>query len=237
MERERSNFTVGQSIAQNATTSIVPMLPPTQAASPSSTPHVPQTATPPPKGLPTGAKAGIAVALIAIIAVSAGLALFFMRRRRSRNVVEDHGFIESARPPSTLPGHGVVEYFPSQDKKDGLIPQVEISEVPIAELQDDGKPVELVDTEIYELPDHVRDRELMSTPIMELQGSRVGSELDVSKIREEKDPVVGEIEKRDKDNDAVDDADADADAAAAPPADDSSEEKTDKIGCNDNEEL
>lgn len=188
-------MTVGQAVAQNSTTNVVPLLSPSQANSTDSPASAAATHKPS-NGMGTGAIPGIVVAMVALLAIAAGLALFFWRRRRRAALAKAHGNVEATAPEVNT--RGTMEYFPPEkpgNEKSGS-PFIQVSEV-----DGGGRPTlhrrntsELDDTQVHEMEDVIRDRELMSTPVFELPGHNVASELDVRTSGEEDERASGSSE-------------------------------------------
>lgn len=192
---EQSNLTIGQAVAQDKTTDVVPLLPPTasQSTTANSTSHSSASATASSASsstLQAGAIAGIVVAMIIILAALAGFGWFFLRRRRrnaKRQVEHGTAGSEGGAPEVSF---GVVEHYPDEKKDGWHSSEVQVSEMPLSSSEMEAmpnefyhKPLELANTQVHELPAGVApivDRELMGTPVMELEGNLVGSELDVS---------------------------------------------------------
>lgn len=132
---ERDEFTIGQAISQNSTKDIVPILPPSQSNGPTKS------------TLGTGAIAGIAVGIAALL-VAVGVLLFiFWRRKRKTKITADEA--QNADRAS--------ERF--------------------SDYPEDRKPAELASASVLELPGQSVNYELMSTSVMELQGHSVEQEL------------------------------------------------------------
>ena len=179
---ERNNFTVAQAAAQNSTSDVKVISPVSQPSASSSVSASPSHHAK--KGLPTGAIAGIAVVLIAMIAIGGGIALFMRRRKRRASLHSEHGRVESMAPE--VHTGSTFEHYPPEKFKD------EKSDSPfvqVTEFDSEKRPglhertlSELDNMQIHEMAE--RDRELMSTPVFELPGHTVGSEMDVRRSNE-----------------------------------------------------
>lgn len=188
---ERNNLTIGQTIAQNETTHIIPIRP-ISADGPTTTLPAP-TSSPSaaPKHSNTGTIAGAAVAVVVILATAAGIGYCLYRRKRRSSGSSATGMeaINSFQP------HGTVEYFGQDKTASGLYKPV--GGVHISDLSRAGSPgmpemdggvythqrklSELASegADVHEMEDIVKNRELMSTPIYELQGDGISSEMGI----------------------------------------------------------
>ncbi|KAK3639111.1 hypothetical protein LTR56_012660 [Elasticomyces elasticus] len=149
---ERQNLTIAQAVHQNATTNIVPVLPP-------SADSYTGGGTIGSSSLSTGTIAGIAVGAAAASILAAALAIFFVvrKRRQQRKMKEKEA--EEAAPMS--------EDQKAAGHED--VPELHGEHAIGAEI-DSGQ--------LHELPQNERKNELMSTPIAEMPGNVAGAELE-----------------------------------------------------------
>jgi hypothetical protein len=122
---EAGNFSIGQTNAQNSTSHIISITH-DNTSSASKTASTPSTSGHS-SGISTGTVAGIAVVIVALLAIAGGLGLFYLRRKYRSQRGQSRA--ETASPEA--PSRDNVEHFPPEKYRDEKSPSafVNISEV------------------------------------------------------------------------------------------------------------